>query len=48
MITAVRARAARESTPAGFLRANAPTHAFAPARFDMIRSRFGAMCFKGS
>jgi 2-polyprenyl-3-methyl-5-hydroxy-6-metoxy-1,4-benzoquinol methylase len=34
MITAVQAHAARESMPASFLRANAPTHAFAPARFD--------------
>jgi ubiquinone/menaquinone biosynthesis C-methylase UbiE len=41
--------AARESTPASFLRANAPTHAFAPARFDMIMSkRAGVMFFKGS
>jgi len=40
--------AARESTPASFLRANAQTHAFAPARFDMIMSRFGVMFFKGS
>ena len=48
MITAARARAARESTPASFLRANAPTHAFAPARFDMIMSRFGVMFFKRS
>jgi trans-aconitate methyltransferase len=40
--------AARESTPASFLRANAPTHAFAPAHFDMIMSRFGVMFFKGS
>ena len=45
MITAARARA--ESTPAGFLRANAqPTPA--PARFDMIMSRFGVMFFKRS
>ena len=48
MITAARGRAARERTPASFRRASAPTHAFAPARFDMIRSRFGGMCFKGS
>ena len=39
---------ARESTPASFRRATALPHAFAPARFDMILSRFGAMCFKGS
>jgi 2-polyprenyl-3-methyl-5-hydroxy-6-metoxy-1,4-benzoquinol methylase len=48
MITAARACAARESTPASFLHATAPTHAFAPARFDMIRSRFGVMFFEGS
>ena len=48
MIPAARARAARESTPASFLRANAPIHAFAPARFDRIMSRFGVMFFKGS
>jgi ubiquinone/menaquinone biosynthesis C-methylase UbiE len=48
MITAARARAARESTPASFLRANAQTHAFAPARFDMIMSRFGVIFFKRS
>ena len=40
--------AARESTLASFRRATAPTHAFAPARFDMLLSRFGGMFFKGS
>jgi len=40
--------AAQESTPASFCRATAPTHAFAPARVNMLRSRSGAMCFKGS
>ncbi len=45
MITAARARAERESTPAGFIRANAQDHAFEPASFDMIISRFGVMFF---
>jgi ubiquinone/menaquinone biosynthesis C-methylase UbiE len=45
MIAAARARAERESTPASFIRANAQTHAFAPASFDVIISRFGVMFF---
>ncbi|EPX65157.1 Methyltransferase [Cystobacter fuscus DSM 2262] len=45
MITAARARAERESTPASFIRANAQNHAFEPASFDMIISRFGVMFF---
>jgi ubiquinone/menaquinone biosynthesis C-methylase UbiE len=45
MITAARARAERESTPASFIRANAQDHAFEPAGFDMIISRFGVMFF---
>jgi ubiquinone/menaquinone biosynthesis C-methylase UbiE len=45
MITAARARAEREGTPAGFIRADAQTHAFEPASFDMIISRFGVMFF---
>jgi len=48
MITAARARAERESTPAGFILANAQTHAFEPASFDMIISRFGVMFFDDS
>jgi hypothetical protein len=39
--------AARDHTPASVLRANAPTHAVAPARVDMRLSRFGVMCCKG-
>lgn len=45
MITAARARAERESTPASFIYANAQDHAFEPASFDMIISRFGVMFF---
>jgi len=45
MITAARARAEGESTPASFIRANAQDHAFEPASFDMIISRFGVMFF---
>jgi ubiquinone/menaquinone biosynthesis C-methylase UbiE len=45
MITAARARAERESTPASFILANAQNHAFEPAVFDMIISRFGVMFF---
>lgn len=45
MITAARARAGREGTPASFIRANAQDHAFEPASFDMLISRFGVMFF---
>jgi ubiquinone/menaquinone biosynthesis C-methylase UbiE len=45
MITAARARAEREGTPASFILANAQDHAFEPASFDMIISRFGVMFF---
>lgn len=45
MLTAARARAVREGTPARFVRADAQTHAFAPASFDLIVSRFGVMFF---
>lgn len=45
MITAARVRAEREGTPASFLLADAKTHAFEPASFDMIISRFGVMFF---
>lgn len=48
MITAARARAERESTPASFIRANAQDHAFEPASFDVIISRFGVMFFDDS
>jgi SAM-dependent methyltransferase len=45
MIAAARARAQRENTPASFIRADAQTHAFEPASFDMIISRLGVMFF---
>jgi SAM-dependent methyltransferase len=45
MIAFARARAEREGTPASFIRADAQTHAFEPASFDMISSRFGVMFF---
>jgi SAM-dependent methyltransferase len=46
MITAARERAEREGTPASFVLADAETHAFEPARFDAIMSRFGVMFFE--
>ena len=45
MLTAARARAERENAPATFIRADAQRHAFAPARFDLLLSRFGVMFF---
>jgi len=45
MITAARTRAERDGTPATFICANAQTHAFEPAQFDAIISRFGVMFF---
>ncbi|MGT2431847.1 class I SAM-dependent methyltransferase [Cupriavidus basilensis] len=45
MIAAARARARQEDTTASFIRADAQTHAFAPASFDMIISRLGVMFF---
>ncbi len=45
MIAAARARAGREGLPASFIRANAQVHAFEPASFDLIISRFGVMFF---
>ncbi|WP_223637950.1 class I SAM-dependent methyltransferase [Corallococcus sp. EGB] len=46
MLDAARARAEREGTPARFVRANAQLHAFEPAHYDMIISRFGVMFFE--
>lgn len=48
MIAAARARAEQESNPASFICANAQVHAFEPASFDMIISRFGVMFFDDS
>lgn len=45
MIAAARVRAERETTPASFIHANAQSHAFEPASFDQIISRFGVMFF---
>jgi SAM-dependent methyltransferase len=45
MITHARARAEHDGTPASFLLADAQTHPFAPASFDMILSRLGVMFF---
>jgi ubiquinone/menaquinone biosynthesis C-methylase UbiE len=46
MIAAARVRAEREGSPAGFIRDDAQSHAFEPATFDMIISRFGVMFFE--
>jgi len=45
MIAAARKRAERDGVAAGFIRADAQTHDFEPASFDMIISRFGVMFF---
>jgi SAM-dependent methyltransferase len=45
MVTAARARAEREGTDVSFIRADARQHAFEPAAFDTIISRFGVMFF---
>ncbi|MRG97120.1 class I SAM-dependent methyltransferase [Polyangium spumosum] len=45
MLEAARARAEREGSPVTFLRADAQTHTFEPASFDVILSRFGVMFF---
>ncbi|MGY3583879.1 SAM-dependent methyltransferase [Bradyrhizobium sp. USDA 4341] len=45
MIAAARDRAEREARPADFICADAQTHVFAPASFDIIISRLGVMFF---
>jgi SAM-dependent methyltransferase len=45
MIAAARARAGGENSRTDFIVADAESHAFEPARFDMIVSRFGMMFF---
>ena len=45
LAAAARTRAARESTAAAFVCADAQTHAFAPGSFDTVVSRFGVMFF---
>ncbi|MFI7400797.1 class I SAM-dependent methyltransferase [Streptomyces sp. NPDC049541] len=48
VIAAARARAEREGTPATFVLGDAQDHAFEPAAFDAVISRFGVMFFKDS
>lgn len=48
MIVAARARAERERTPTTFIQGDAQAHAFEPAGFDAIISRFGVMFFDDS
>jgi ubiquinone/menaquinone biosynthesis C-methylase UbiE len=45
MIASAQARAEREGSTASFICADAQTHAFEPASFDRIMSRFGVMFF---
>lgn len=45
LIGAANIRAGREKIPARFINADAQSHAFAPATFDRIISRFGVMFF---
>ena len=46
MIALARARAAREHSGASFIVADAQTHVFEPAAFDLLISRFGVMFFE--
>lgn len=46
MIAVAQARAAAARLPARFIEADAQTHAFTPAAFDMLISRFGSMFFE--
>jgi ubiquinone/menaquinone biosynthesis C-methylase UbiE len=48
MVDAARMLAERESSRASFICADAQTHSFEPAAFDMIMSRFGTMFFDDS
>jgi SAM-dependent methyltransferase len=48
MIALARTRAERDRVPASFISADAQTHDFEPASFDMIVSRFGVMFFDDS
>ncbi|USR37566.1 class I SAM-dependent methyltransferase [Ectopseudomonas hydrolytica] len=45
VLALAQARAEREGVPADFIRADAQAHAFEPASFDRIVSRFGVMFF---
>jgi ubiquinone/menaquinone biosynthesis C-methylase UbiE len=46
MIAVAQSRAEREDSTASFICADAQTHAFEPASFDRIMSRFGVMFFE--
>ena len=46
MLATARARVEQERLPASFIRADAQRHAFEPACFDAIISRFGVMFFE--
>jgi SAM-dependent methyltransferase len=48
MLTAARARAARDGARASFIHGDAQDHPFEPATFDTIISRFGVMFFADS
>ncbi|MFC5743739.1 class I SAM-dependent methyltransferase [Dyella tabacisoli] len=48
MLAAAQAQAEREGAPASFICADAQIHAFEPASFDTIISRFGVMFFDDS
>ncbi|MER7896844.1 methyltransferase domain-containing protein [Streptomyces sp. NPDC096046] len=45
MLDTARARAEQEGVPASFIQADAQEHAFEPAAFDAVVSRFGVMFF---
>ncbi|MEC3957008.1 methyltransferase domain-containing protein [Nocardia sp. CDC153] len=45
MIAAARANAENDALPVDFIRADAQTHPFEPATFDLVMSRFGVMFF---
>jgi len=45
LIAVARARAAAQGSAARFVRADAQTHSFEPASFDVVISRFGVMFF---
>ncbi|MET3496426.1 class I SAM-dependent methyltransferase [Variovorax boronicumulans] len=46
MLARAWSRSEREDTPAGFMQADVQGHAFEPASFDMVVSRFGVMFFE--
>ena len=48
MIAVARDRAEREKSSAEFISADAQTHGFEPASFDLLLSRFGVMFFEDS